>query len=150
MVTSCSNSPIKLSTNEGQFSKSTDNITVEFTIKSSKGFYASLGFELTDGKVEWEIVNPKNEPVFKGYVIYENGKVYRELTYPSNFLGGDLNNKEEVNSETDTKGNIIDIPEFGYLAFDTGSISGKYNLTLKPSNAEGSYKVQWSDKLPRK
>jgi len=150
MFTSCSNSQIRFSTNEGQFSKSTEDITVGFTIKSSKGFYSYLDFELTDGKVDWEIINPKNEPVFKGYVIYENGKVYRELTYPSNFLDGKLNNKEEVKSETDVKGNTINISDFSYLQFEAGSISGEYKLYLKPSKAEGSYKVQWSDKLPRK
>ncbi len=151
ILTSCSYSSIKYNTNEGKFAKSKlDTISVNYTAKSNRGFYASLDFELTDGKVDWEILNPKDEPVFKGYVIYENGKVYRELTYPTNFLGGNLNKKEEVKSETDTKGNIINIPDFNYLQFEVGSPSGEYKLNLKPSGAEGSYKIQWSDKLPRK
>lgn len=151
MFTSCS-SGLKFITNEGKFSKSkTDTIVVEYPIKSSKGFYASLDFELTDGKVDWEIVNSKNETNFKGYVLYENGKVYRELTYPLNYMNGNgnLNNKEEVKSEKDTNGKIINLPDFNYLQFDT-SISGKYTLKLKPVDAEGSYKVVWSDKLTRK
>jgi len=151
VFTSCSNG-LKFVTNEGEFSKSkTDTIIVEYTIKSSKGFYDSLDFKLTDGKVDWEIVNPKNETIFKGYVLYENGKIYRELTYPLNYMNGNgnLNKKEEVKSEKDTNGNIINLTVFNYLQFDT-SIPGKYTLKLKPVDAEGSYKVVWSDKLIRK
>lgn len=141
MVTSCSSGQ-KFITNEGEFSKSnSDAMTVEYTIKSSKGFYASLGFKLTDGKVDWEIVNPKNQIVFEGYMLYENGKVYRN---------GTSNEKEEVQSEVDTKGNKTDIRKVGYLQFDPGSVSGKYTLKLKPANAKGSYEVIWSDKLQRK
>jgi len=148
MITSCS-SGLKFSTIAGQFSKTTDKIAVEYNNKSTKGFYASLDFELTEGKVEWEIVNSKNEPVFKGYILYENGKTYRELTYPLNYMNGNgnLNSKEKVLNGVDVNGNKI--LDFGYLQFDT-SISGKYNLKLKPINASGSYKLIWSDKLPRK
>ncbi|MGV8983407.1 hypothetical protein [Clostridium sp.] len=145
-VTSCTRG-IQFSTNDGQFSNSNDNISFEYNIKSGKGFYASLDFELTKGKVEWEIVNPKNESVFKGYTLYENGKTYRKLTYPLDYMNGNLNSKEAVQSGVDISGNKI--LDFGYLQFDT-IISGKYNLKLKPINATGSYKMVWSDKLPRK
>lgn len=151
MFASYSNRSIKITTNEGEFSKlKSDTITVNYTAKSNKGFFASLDFELIDGKVDWEIVDSKNKPVFKGYVIYESGKVFRELTYPSNFLGGYLNNKEEIKSEKDMNGNIINIPDFNYLQFEVGSKSGEYKLKLKPINAEGRYIVKWSNKLTRK
>ncbi|MBU3112720.1 hypothetical protein [Clostridium lacusfryxellense] len=146
MITSCS-SGLNFSTIAGQFSKTTDKIAVEYNNKSAKDFYASLDFDLTEGKVEWEIVNSKNDPVFKGYILYENGKTYRELTYPLNYMNGDLNSKEEVLNGVDVNGNKI--LDFAYLQFDT-SISGKYNLKLNPINAVGTYKLVWSDKLPRK
>lgn len=84
-------------------------------------------------------------------MLYENGKVYRELTYPLNYMNGngELNNKEEVKSEKDTNGNKVNLQDFNYLQFDS-STSGKYTLKLKPVDAEGSYKVVWSDKLIRK
>ncbi|MBZ9685329.1 hypothetical protein G9F72_003060 [Clostridium estertheticum] len=141
VFTSCSSGP-KFITNQGELSQpKSDTMAVEYTIKSSKGFFVSLGFKLTEGKVDWEIINPKNETVFKGYMLYENGKVYRN---------GNLNEKEEVQSEVDDKGNKTDIRKVGYLQFDPGNIPGKYTLKLRPVNAEGSYEVIWSDKLLRK
>lgn len=99
---------------------------------------------MTSGKVDWEITNPKDKTIFKGYVLYQKGKVYRELTYPLNYMNGSLNKKEEVKSEED-----IDGPDIYYLQFDT-SISGKYTLKLKPENAEGTYKITWLNDFPRK
>ena len=149
MFTSCSYRKITETINEGNFAKSSsDTITVDYFIRHKEGFPASLNFELTYGKVDWEITNPKDKIVFKGYVLYENGKVYRELTYPLNYMNGNLNNKEEV-SETDTNGTIINMPYYNYLQFDT-SISGKYTLKLKPVKAEGSYKITWLNHFPRK
>lgn len=151
ILTSCYYNPIKYIISEGEFPQSkADPIRVDYTINSDNGFYASLDFELTSGKVDWEIVNPKDEPVFKGYVVYEDGKVYRELTFPSKYLGGQLNIKEEVKNEKDTNGNIIKIPDFSYLQFEAGSIAGEYKLYINPINAEGTYKMEWSDRLPRK
>lgn len=63
----------------------------------------SLDFDLKEGKVEWEIVNPKGEVVFKGYVVNESDETYRQLTSPANFLGGLQNQKEVVKDETDLK-----------------------------------------------
>ncbi|MBZ9686307.1 YgdI/YgdR family lipoprotein [Clostridium estertheticum] len=150
ILTACSNSPIKVSTNEGKFSKSnSDTITVDYFIRHKEGFPASLDFELTSGKVDWEITNPKDETVFKGYVLYENGKAYRELTFPLNYMNGNgnLNSKEEVPSLVDKEGyKILNVFNLQFIP----SISGKYILKLKPVNAEGSYKVVWSDKFPRK
>jgi hypothetical protein len=136
--------------NEGNLTKSSsETIIVDYFIRHKKGFPALLYFELTSGKVDWEITNPKDETVFKGYVLYENGKVYRELTYPLNYMNGNgnSNSKEEVQSGLDKEGN--EIAKFIYLQFDT-SISGKYTLKLKPVNAEGSYKMAWSDRFARK
>jgi len=129
-------------TNGGSLSKSnSQTITINYTYTSNNNLSASLDFELTDGKVDWEIMNPKKETVFKGYVIYENGKVYRELTYPSNYSSGYLNKRGE---ET------INIPDFNCLQSGKVSMSGEYTVYLKPQNAEGSYKVLWSDMLPEK
>ena len=147
MLTSCSYK-ITETINEGNLTKSgSDTITVDYFIRHKEGFPASLDFELTSGKVDWEITNPKDETVFKGYELYDNGKVYRELTYPLNYMNGNGNNKEEVLSGLDNEGN--EIPKFVYLQFDT-SISGKYTLKLKPVNAEGKYKITWLNHFPRK
>lgn len=155
IVTSCSYRKITETINEGNFTKSSsDSITVDYFIKHKEGFPASLDFELTSGSIDWEITNPEDETVFKGNVVYENGKVYRELTYPLNYMdgNGDLNIKKEVKIETD--GNEGDLIDFSYLSFYTdsinGSISGKYTLKLKPTKAEGSYKITWLDHFPRK
>lgn len=150
-LVSCSNTPIKYTTYEGSFSKlKAETIAVDMKTKSSQGFYASLDFKLTEGQVDWEIITPENELVFKGYVVYEDGKIYRELTYPLDYLGGTLNLKEEVKDETDKNGNIIHIPDFNYLQFEAGSQTGVYKLNLQPINADGSYEIIWSNKLPRK
>ncbi len=145
-------SPIKYKANEGVFSESSGNtMTATYTSKSTVGFYASLDFELKAGKVDWEIVNPKNKTIYSGYVIFENGKVFRELIYSSYpFNSGYLSGKEEVKNEIDRNGKSIIIPDFAYLQFDYDSIPGEYRLILKPKNVEGSYRVEWSDKLPRK
>ena len=151
MFTSCSYR-ITQTINEGNLTKSgSDTITVDYFIRHKDGFPASLDFQLTSGKVDWEITNSKTETVFKGYVIYENGKVYRELTFPLNYMNGNgsLNNKEEVKSEEDTNGKTINMPHIYYLQFDT-SISGKYTLKLKPEKAEGRYKITWLNHFPRK
>jgi hypothetical protein len=133
--------PRHYTTNEGKLSKSdTKLITLDYKINSTEGFYASIDFDITDGKVEWEITNPKGEMAFSGYVANENGKTYRELRYPQNQLNSSMNNKEEVN----------DVSDFNYLQFEVGSLAGIYQLKLKPLNSVGIYKVKWSDKLPRK
>jgi len=151
-VTTFLYNPIKHKVIEGVFSKSIVNtMTASFTSNSNAGFYASLDFELNAGKVDWEIVNPKDKTIYRGYVVFENGTVFRELiysTYPLN--GGYPNSKEEVKNEIDKSGKTITIPDFAYLQFDYDSIPGDYKLILKPSNAEGSYRIEWSDKLPRK
>ena len=150
-LVSCSNTPIKYTTYGGSFSKlEAETIAVDIETKSSQGFYASLDFNLTEGQVDWEIVNPENKSVFKGYVLYEDGKVYRQLTYPSNYLNGNLNIKEEAKGEIDKNGNIIHTPDFDYLQFEVGDKAGMYKLNLKPINADGSYEIIWSDKLPIK
>ena len=153
-LVSCSNTPstpIKYTTSGGSFSKlEAETIAVDIETKSSQGFYASLDFNLTEGQVDWEIINPENESVFKGYVLYEDEKVYRQLTYPSNYLSGTLNLKEEVKDEIDKNGNIIHISDFDYLQFEVGSQTGVYKLNLKPIKADGSYEIIWSDKLPSK
>lgn len=140
IISSCSNEPINTTKNEGTFSKAgTDTITNEYSIRSNKGFYAGIDFNLVTGKVQWEIVDPKGEKVFKGYVVNENGKTYRELEYPK-YPSEHMNEKEEVK----------DFPDFNYLQFESGNLIGVYKLNLTPINAEGNYTVQWNDKLPKK
>lgn len=143
ILISCSSTnynPINYTSNEGNFSKTKhDTIINEYQIDSNKGFYASIDFNLTEGKVDWEIVNSNEVTIFEGYVINENGKTYRELKYPQ-IQNGHMNKKEEVKEE----------PDFNYLQFEVGSVSGVYRLKFRPINAEGSYLVKWSDRLPRK
>jgi hypothetical protein len=140
IVSSCFNEPINVTKNEGTFSKTnTDIITNEYNIKSNKGFYAEIDFNLIEGKVQWEIVDPKGEKVFMGYVVNENGKTYRELEYPK-YPNKHMNKKEEVK----------DVSDFNYLQFESGNFTGVYKLNLTSINAEGNYTVQWNDSLPKK
>ena len=97
-----------------------------------------------------EILNSKSEIIFKGYVINENGTTYRELTYPTKYLDGTLNQKIEVKDNIYSNANKIIAPDFPYLQFEVGSISGIYTLSLKPTNTDGKYTVMWSDRLPKK
>jgi hypothetical protein len=137
----------KHTVDEGKFlGAKSDAITVSYNIESKKDFYVSADFEIVSGRVDWEIVNPKNEPVFKGYVINENGKMFRELTYPSNYSGRITNEKLEV---MHSKPSIVSEnynPSFIFpnLKFEPGYLLGEYKLKLTPINSEGSYKVQWS------
>ena len=128
-----------LTNNEGKFLKSmTDTITIKYSINHNNGFSVGLDFKLTAGKVDWEIVNFKNEIVFKGYIIYENGNVVKELTnYPENFIGTELSIKDQEIKKTN----------FSYLQFEPGSIAGEYTLKLTPEKAEGSYNIRWTSKI---
>jgi hypothetical protein len=148
LLTSCSNNPIHLTKNEGKFSKSnTEIISTKYEMKSTRGFFSSIDFELKEGSVEWEIINPKGDVVFQGYVVNENDKTYRELTYPRNYFGGGLDKRDVVKDDLDLKGNVIHGVDFGGLQFEVGSPSGIYTLNLKPARAEGSYIAVWSDGL---
>jgi hypothetical protein len=149
LLTGCS-SDITFTKDNGEFSKTkSDVITSGYKIKSTDGFFSSIDFELKEGKVELQIINPKGTVVFEGYAVNENGITYRQLTYPANY-SEELNKKEEVKAFTDTKGDIHNIPDFNYLQFGVGSVSGVYTLKLKPSNAEGKYTVTWSNGLLKK
>jgi hypothetical protein len=117
-----------------------DAIISKYTINSESGFCSAIDFEITKGKVEWEITNPKGEIVFKGHVVSENGKTYRQLTEPLTYLSGRYSKQEVPSNEID----------FSYLQFEVGSIPGEYRLVLIPEGAEGSFLVEWRGGLPRK
>jgi len=51
----------------------------------------------------------------------------------------------DMKEETDK---IDFIPEFSFKT--TSQIPGKYTLKMKSSNAEGSHRVRWSNKMARK
>lgn len=155
ILTSCSkNKPINYTKQEGKFSKSnTETISNKYEMKYTNGFSAAIDFDLKEGKVDWEILNPKAEVVFSGYVVNDNGETYRQLiypVYPENHTRNLLNQKAVEQDETDLHGNILHVPDFGGLQFEIGSLSGTYTLNFKPDNAEGSYYVQWSDRLGTK
>lgn len=147
MLISCSNNKaLNLSVNKGDFLKSKSEVmTNKYKIKSNDGFFCRIDFDLKEGKVDWEITNPKGEIVFKGYVINENGTTYRELTYPISPSQGWLNQKQEIKPGNDNEIGINNNPDFNYLQFDAGSSLGVYTLSLKPTTAEGKYTILWSD-----
>jgi len=150
MLISC-NRALNLKVDKGEFSKSKSEVmTSEYQIKSTDGFFSRIDFELNEGKVDWEITGPKGEAVFKGYASNENGKTYRQLTYPPNFSGWQLTEKLEILPDENSEMGINNNPDFGYLQFDSGSLLGIYTLSLKPTNAEGKYTVMWSDGIGKK
>jgi hypothetical protein len=131
----------KLTKNDGKFINSkSDTIMCEYTMNSNEGFYLSIDFELKEGRVNWELLDPKGTVAFKGYVVNEAGKTYRELTYPTDYLKGAYKAKEEVTNK----------PDFNYLGFEYNNLVGDYKLNLNPVNAAGNYEVVWSDSLPQK
>lgn len=151
VMTAC----VRLSSNpvrqEGKFSKTDQSlIELNYTAKAKEVCLVTVIFELTDGAVQCEIVDSDNKQVFSGNVVYENGKLYSEVLYSQNQSGQALNTKREVKTEVDSKGNTFVYPSFGGYSLNEGEASGKYTLYLRPQNAEGSYKVDWSDRFPRK
>ena len=139
-LTACSNSKIKYTVGEGKFEKSSkDIIETEYNNKSDHGFFALIDFDLTEGKVDWEIVQPNGEITHKGYVVYENGKIYRELTYPK--ITDSITNWGKVEIDKDEI-------EFKGLLFVENKSKGSYKLILKPLNAEEKYIIKWSNRLP--
>lgn len=150
-LTFCSNRQIKYITNEGKFlGLSTEIETISYIAKSNSNFYATLELEISAGKVDWEIVDPKNKVVYKGYLINENDRVYKELTYPINHQYQHLNTRQEVKSDTNQSGKAVYITYFNGLEFNVDKNVGEYKLLLMPTGAEGSYKIEWSNGLPRK
>jgi hypothetical protein len=113
---------------------------VNINLKVTNGFFASMDFDIKEGQVDWEIIDPKGNTAFAGYVISENGSTYRQLTKPSFYFSGRFSKKEVANSE----------PDFHSLQFESDSPSGTYKLNVKPKGAEGNYKIIWSDRLARK
>lgn len=141
IITSCSNNPITFFKKEGKLVKSnSDTISIEFEEGSKGDFYAYVEFQLKEGRVDWEIVNSKEEALFKGYAVREDEKVYRELTYPSNYLNDSLDKKEEVK----------DIASFKPLVLKSSGNIDKYTLIITPAKAEGNFTLQWSDRMATK
>lgn len=118
----------------------TDGEVSEYVRSSDEEFFASLDFELSAGRVDWEIQNPKGKVAFRGYAVYQDGKTFRQLIYPADFLKGTMSNKEEIKNE----------PDFNYLQFKDPVQKGTYKLVLIPKNAAGKYTVEWHSRLPRK
>lgn len=151
LLTSCSITPaLNISENKGNFLKSkSETITSTYKINYSGDFFINLNFGLKEGKVDWKITNPKGDIVFQGYVSNENGKTYRELTYPSNFSRR-LNYKLEVKPSLDSKDDIVNITDFNYLPLDSKRALGIYIFSLEPTNAEGNYTVMWSNGITKR
>jgi len=120
MLLSC-NRALNLKVDKGDFSKSKSEVmTSKYQIKSTDGFFSRIDFELTEGKVDWEITDPKGDAVFKGDVINENGKTFKQLTYPPNFSGWQLTEKLEILPDKNSEMGINNNPDFGYLQFNSG------------------------------
>lgn len=151
LLTSCSITPaLNISEDKGDFSKSkSETIKSTYEINYSGGLFIRLNFGLKEGKVDWKIINPKGDIAFQGYVINENGKTYRELTYPLNYSGA-LNYKLEVKPSSDSKDDIVNITDFDCLQLDSKKAKGTYILNLEPTNAEGNYTVLWSNGVGKK
>jgi len=122
MLISCDRQlALNLKVDKGDFSKSKSEVmTSKYELKSTNGFFTRIDFDLQEGKVDWEIIGPKGEAIFKGYAINENGKTYRQLTYPPNFSGWQLTEKLEILPDKNSEMGINNNPDFGYLQFNSG------------------------------
>lgn len=112
LLIACSNTKIKYTENKGIFEKSKSNpIINEYKNMSANSFFSSADFDLTAGKVTWQIVNPDGETVYEGYVVNENGKVYRQLTFSMKSISmniENMNKKEEVGEKPIFKMLLLD------------------------------------------
>ena len=102
-------------------------------------FSVFLNIDLTEGKVDWEILNPSGEAIYKGNVSSEGGKLYKQLTYPKDYA---------IQEGLDKKVEVVSGIEYGQLIIKPTSSSAVYKIILKPVNAEGCYTIKWSNKLP--
>lgn len=142
LFSACSKSNIKFeyTDSQGKFDKSnTEIMTNEYTHKSLDIFSVFLNIDLTEGKVDWEILNPSGEAIYKGNVSSEGGKLYKQLTYPKDYA---------IKEGLDKKVKVVSGIEYGQLIIKPTSSSAVYKIILKPVNAEGSYTIKWSNKLP--
>lgn len=125
------------SQNKGSFIKEVDKeIVCKYSIYSTAGFVVSPSIFLNYGRVDWQIINPKGDVVFKGYNIEENEKVYVQLTYPQ-ISNSNYNIKREVKSKS-----------ISYLLkVEKPNLPGRYILSIRPSKAEGTYSIYWLDNI---
>lgn len=91
-----------------------------YSAYSIVGLSVYLDLQIEDGKIDWQIIDPKGEIIFAGFKVKKDGKLYHKLTYPENY-------KEK------------------YYIIKPPNVPGKYTLIIKPSKAIGKYDVNWED-----
>lgn len=139
-LVACS-SEIKYLEQSGFFSEGNNApIEYKYTNNISEGFYSTINFALSSGKVTWGIYNPKGELKYEGYAFVRDGKTIRALTYPV------YTDNKELNAESEQ----IDALTFDYLQFDANNPTVEYRLAMKPISAKGSYVIKWYNRLPKK
>lgn len=105
----------------GTFVKeSSEEIKSYYSAYSTVGLSMYLDLQIKDGKVDWQIIDPKGKVIFAGFEVKKDGKLYHKLTYPENY-------------------------EEGYYIIKPPNVPGKYTLIIKPSKAIGEYDVNWED-----
>lgn len=139
----CSNgsTEVEYTNSQGTFDKlNTDTIVSEYMHKSSDTFSALLDINLSQGEVEWEIINPLGEVIYKGNVSSKDGKLYKQLIYPQEYA---------IREGLDKKVESITGLQYGLLVIKPTSASALYKINFKPFNAEGSYTIRWGNRLPK-
>lgn len=129
----------KITNNSGQFSSSAEDvIVIKYNVNKTTGFFVNLNFSLIQGKVNWEITDPDESIIYKGYVENLDAHTYAQITYPT-IPYWSLPVEGQDNEST-----------FNYIQIDSPNKIGTYRLKIMPQNSDGSYQAVWHDQLPRK
>lgn len=105
----------------GTFTKeNSQEIAFNYSEYSRRGFSVYLDFNIKDGTIDWQIIDPKGKIILKGYAVNKNGKLNNLITYPANYKAG-------------------------FCIIKPLNIPGKYTLSIKHSGAVGEYTARWED-----
>lgn len=119
--------------------------THEIYTTQQNDFHVELICNLKEGKVQWELIDPKKFTKYEGYFEKRDNILYKKIYYPKDL--------EEANKEVSS--NNKEIKEFLPIAYRTNDgsrviHSGNYILKIRSIEGEGSITVRWSNNIDKK
>ena len=122
----------------------TSTITLDTTQKND--IHIDLVTSLEQGRIDFELYDPRGFLKFAGYVEKADDKLYKRLKYPEDLK---VLNKEVSTTEK----SISEFLPISYFKSDGSKvlISGTYTLKVQPiKNTKGNVTIKWSDKIDKK
>ena len=120
--------------------------TLNLTTTQKDDIHIDLITTLDQGRVDFELYDPRGFLKFAGYIEKADNKLYKKLHYPE-----DLN---KLNDEVSTTENSIsEFLPISYFKSDgsKGLIAGTYTLKVQPlKNTKGYIAVKWSKQIDKK